>query len=173
MLAGGDGWTGGAGTAGLGSTAAIGRSDASSTGARQAVATAASPTRNEIRFIRTVPLWSLGAKKTVNTRPYTPFMAPKPKDIIWFIGRSSKRITVTVVGAAVVAAGVAMLALPGPGILVIALGFAILGTEYAWAAAAFERTKRSAEQAGRVAKGAAKSASGRIRKRPPGGGPQP
>ncbi len=98
-------------------------------------------------------------------------MAPKPIEIIRFIGRSSKRIAVTVAGGAVLAGGLAMLVLPGPGILVIALGFAILGTEYAWAAAAFEKTKRGAEQAGRVAKVAAKSASGRIRRRP-GGGPQ-
>ena len=98
-------------------------------------------------------------------------MAPSPKDIICFIGRSSKRIAVTVVGAGVVAAGLAMLVLPGPGILVIAVGFAILGTEYAWASAAFEKTKRGAEQAGRVAKGAVKTASGRIRRRPPTDGP--
>jgi len=98
-------------------------------------------------------------------------MAPKPIEIIRFIGRSSKRIAVTVAGGAVLAAGLAMLVLPGPGILVIAVGFAILGTEYAWAAAAFEKTKRGAEQAGRVAKVAAKSASGRIRRRP-GGGPE-
>jgi hypothetical protein len=96
-------------------------------------------------------------------------MAPKPIEIIRFIGRSSKRIAVTVAGGAVLAAGLAMLVLPGPGILVIALGFAILGTEYAWAAAAFEKTKRGAEQAGRVAKVAAKSASGRVRRRSAGG----
>ena len=94
-------------------------------------------------------------------------MAPSVKDVIWFIGRSSKRIAVTVVGAAFVAAGLAMLVLPGPGILVIAVGFAILGTEYAWAAAALERTKRTAGRAGRAAKGAAKSASGRVRRRRP------
>ena len=92
-------------------------------------------------------------------------MAPKPLEIIRFIGRSSKRIAVTVVGAAVVAAGLAMLVLPGPGILVVALGFAILGTEYAWAANAFEKTKRGAEQAGRAAKVAVKTASGRVRRR--------
>ena len=55
-------------------------------------------------------------------------------------------------GGVLVAAGLIMLVLPGPGILVIAVGFAVLGTEYAWAAAALERTKRAAEQAGRVAK---------------------
>lgn len=97
-------------------------------------------------------------------------MAQKPIEIIRFIGRSSKRIAVSVVGGAVLAAGLAMLVFPGPGLVVIALGFAILGTEYAWAAQAFEKTKRGAEQAGRVAKGAVKSASGRIRRRPPQGG---
>lgn len=75
-----------------------------------------------------------------------------PAEIIRFIGRSSKRIAVTVVGAALVAAGLAMLVLPGPGILVVAVGFAVLGTEYAWAAAALERTKRTAAQAGTIAR---------------------
>ena len=98
-------------------------------------------------------------------------MAPSVKEVVVFIGRSSKRIAVTLVGAAFVGAGLAMLVLPGPGILVVALGFAILGTEYAWAAAALERTKGVAERGGRVVKGAVKSASGRIRKRPPTGGP--
>jgi uncharacterized protein (TIGR02611 family) len=105
-------------------------------------------------------------------------MAPSVKEVVVFIGRSSKRIAVTVVGAAVVAAGLAMLVLPGPGILVVAVGFAILGTEYAWAAAALERTKTTAARAGQLAKGAVKSASGRVRKRrptdvPPPGGPPP
>ena len=94
-------------------------------------------------------------------------MAPSAKEVIRFIGRSSKRIAVTVVGFALVAAGLAMFVLPGPGILVVAVGFAVLGTEYAWAAAALERTKRHAERAGRIAKGAARSASGRVRRRRP------
>jgi Flp pilus assembly protein TadB len=88
-------------------------------------------------------------------------------EVIRFIGRSSKRIAVTVVGAALVIAGLAMLVLPGPGILVVALGFAVLGTEYAWAAAALERTKRVAAQAGGVAKDgvtrAARGAQGSAR----------
>lgn len=94
-------------------------------------------------------------------------MAPRPGEIIRFIGRSSKRIAVSIVGGAFLLAGLAMLVLPGPGILVIAVGFAILGTEYAWAAAALERTKRTAEQAGRVARGgvtgAARGATGVAR----------
>jgi len=57
-----------------------------------------------------------------------------------------------------------MLVLPGPGLLVIVIGFAILGTEYAWAAAALERTKRVATQAGTMAKsGAGRARAGRDR----------
>ena len=82
-------------------------------------------------------------------------------DTIRFIGRSSKRIAVTVVGAAFVLAGLAMIALPGPGILVVALGFAILGTEYAWAAAALQRTKRAAARTGTAARdGVSRAARG-------------
>ena len=77
--------------------------------------------------------------------------------VVRFAFRSSKQIAVTVVGAALVLAGIAMLVLPGPGILVVVAGFAVLGTEYAWAAAALDRTKATAERAGQVAKGAAGS----------------
>src|SRR5688500_6889987 len=86
-------------------------------------------------------------------------MAPTPVQVIKFIGRSSKRIAVTVVGGVFVVGGLVMLVLPGPGILVIAVGFAILGTEYAWAAAALERTRRMAEQASRLARGGVTSAA--------------
>lgn len=86
-------------------------------------------------------------------------MASSPDEVIRFVVRSSKRIAVTVVGAALVVLGLAMFVLPGPGILVVALGFAVLGTEYAWAAAALERTKRTAAQAGDVAKSQASRAA--------------
>lgn len=68
------------------------------------------------------------------------------------MARSSKRIAVSIVGGVFVAAGVAMIVLPGPGLLVIVIGFAILGTEYAWAAAALKRTKRAAGDATRIAR---------------------
>lgn len=73
----------------------------------------------------------------------------------------------SVAGGVFVLGGLAMLVLPGPGILVVALGFAILGTEYAWAAAALQRTKRMAEQAGRIARdgmsAAGRTANGAVR----------
>ncbi|GAA4696443.1 PGPGW domain-containing protein [Nocardioides conyzicola] len=43
------------------------------------------------------------------------------------------KVMVTVGGPLVIAAGVAMLVLPGPGLVVIALGFALLALEYDWA----------------------------------------
>jgi len=48
-------------------------------------------------------------------------------------GRLALRVTVAVVGCAVVLAGIAMLVLPGPGWLAIFLGLAILGTEFSFA----------------------------------------
>jgi len=47
--------------------------------------------------------------------------------------RLAVRIGVTVVGPLAVLAGVAMLVLPGPGLVVIALGLALLALEYPWA----------------------------------------
>jgi hypothetical protein len=76
-------------------------------------------------------------------------MAPEPIDVIRFVWRSGKRIAITLVGAALIAAGLAMLVLPGPGVLVIAAGFAVLGTEYVWAAMVLERGKRAAAAIGR------------------------
>ena len=68
------------------------------------------------------------------------------------------------IGVALVVGGIALLVLPGPGFLVVILGFAVLGTEYAWAATALERTKRAAESAGRSIRGAADSAARRVRR---------
>lgn len=52
----------------------------------------------------------------------------------------------TVLGVAVLALGVVLLALPGPGVLVIALGFFILSTEYDWARRRFETARRKAAE---------------------------
>lgn len=43
------------------------------------------------------------------------------------------KVGVTLAGPLVIAAGVAMLVLPGPGLVVIALGMALLALEYDWA----------------------------------------
>lgn len=45
----------------------------------------------------------------------------------------ARRIAVGVVGTTVVLLGVALLVLPGPGLIVIPAGLAILALEFAWA----------------------------------------
>jgi uncharacterized protein (TIGR02611 family) len=64
-----------------------------------------------------------------------------------FIGRNGKRVGVTIAGFAVVLAGLAMLVLPGPGIVVIIAGLAILATEYVWAQRLLKIAKEKANQA--------------------------
>jgi tellurite resistance protein TerC len=48
-------------------------------------------------------------------------------------GSLIRRIAVGVVGFSVLMIGVAMLVLPGPAVIVIPLGLAILATEFVWA----------------------------------------
>jgi len=45
----------------------------------------------------------------------------------------ARRIAIAVVGGTVLIVGVAMVVLPGPAIVVIPAGLAILGLEFAWA----------------------------------------
>jgi tellurite resistance protein TerC len=47
--------------------------------------------------------------------------------------RWARRIAVGVVGGTVLAIGVALIVLPGPAMVVIPVGLAILGLEFAWA----------------------------------------
>ncbi len=67
-----------------------------------------------------------------------------PGQWIRFIARNAKRLMILILGAAVLLAGVAMLALPGPGVLVIILGLVILATEFAWAERMLDRTTATA-----------------------------
>ena len=61
--------------------------------------------------------------------------------------RHIRRGFIAVLGLAVVALGVALLPLPGPGFLVIAGGFAILATEFEWAERWLDRVRDRALQA--------------------------
>lgn len=61
--------------------------------------------------------------------------------------RPVRLVAVSVVGGTVVLTGVAMLVLPGPGILAILAGLALLATEFAWARRWLEQA-RAAGQAG-------------------------
>lgn len=53
--------------------------------------------------------------------------------VLRFIARSGKRIAVTAAGFVLLLAGIVMMVTPGPGILLIIAGLAVLATEYVWA----------------------------------------
>ena len=53
----------------------------------------------------------------------------------------ARRLVVIVIGFTILAAGIAMIVLPGPAILVIPVGLAILATEFIWARKLLLRAK--------------------------------
>jgi uncharacterized protein (TIGR02611 family) len=78
----------------------------------------------------------------------TPTVAPRPglEAISWWrrlahlalghwrrVPRPARQIGVAVLGTAVLIGGVAMIVLPGPAVLVVPLGLAILASEFPWA----------------------------------------
>ena len=69
------------------------------------------------------------------------WLAPLPPQV--------RRILILLIGSTVMLFGVLLLVLPGPGILVIVVGLAILATEFAWAEALLLRAR---ERAARVVK---------------------
>jgi Putative transmembrane protein (PGPGW) len=64
-----------------------------------------------------------------------------------FIGRNSKRVAITIAGVLLLILGAALLVLPGPGLLVIIAGLAVLATEYVWAQRLLRIAREKATQA--------------------------
>jgi tellurite resistance protein TerC len=60
--------------------------------------------------------------------------------------RYARRIAILIIGMTVLLIGVAMIILPGPALVVIPVGLAILATEYAWARRWLNIVKESAEK---------------------------
>lgn len=60
-----------------------------------------------------------------------------------------KKCFVALIGGTVLLLGLAMLILPGPGVLVMAAGVAILATEFIWARRVWRKTKGSVARARR------------------------
>jgi Putative transmembrane protein (PGPGW) len=90
--------------------------------------------------------------------PYAMTSATKwvwyPFGATWrFLRDNGKRIGVTIAGGVLVLAGLVMLVLPGPGVLVVIAGLAILATEYVWAQRALNFAKRKAGDTKDKAKG--------------------
>ena len=60
-------------------------------------------------------------------------------------GRDAKRIATAVAGGLLVAIGVLLLVLPGPGVVVIAAGLAVLAREFTWARRPLDYAQKQAE----------------------------
>lgn len=60
--------------------------------------------------------------------------------------KSAKRIIVIIFGFTILLLGIALLFLPGPGILTIILGLFILSAEYLWAKRLLERVKSGVDK---------------------------
>ena len=60
--------------------------------------------------------------------------------------RFFRRIAVAFVGGTVLAVGVVMVVLPGPAVVVIPAGLAILATEFAWARRLLHRVREPVER---------------------------
>lgn len=58
---------------------------------------------------------------------------------------TAKKLIIFLIGGSVVGIGVMLLILPGPAFIVIPIGLAILGTEFAWAKAFLKRLQSHAE----------------------------
>ena len=62
----------------------------------------------------------------------------------------ARRIFRSIIGFTVLAIGIALIVLPGPAIVVIPVGLAILATEYAWARRYLSKFKQGGEKLGRI-----------------------
>ena len=60
--------------------------------------------------------------------------------------RYARRIAILIVGMTVLLIGIAMIILPGPALVVIPVGLAILATEFAWARRWLRVMRESAEK---------------------------
>ncbi|MGW8368520.1 MAG: PGPGW domain-containing protein [Gammaproteobacteria bacterium] len=63
--------------------------------------------------------------------------------------RSARRLFVIVAGTTVLLLGAAFLVLPGPGLLIIPLGLAILAIEFLWARDLLHKLRRGLSEASR------------------------
>ncbi len=71
-------------------------------------------------------------------------MAQRRRSRSW-VWRNTLRIGITVVGSLVTIAGLIMLVTPGPGILVVIAGLALLAKEYVWAEKFLHQVREKAE----------------------------
>ena len=65
------------------------------------------------------------------------------KKVVHMTYRLARRIAIAVVGTTVLLLGIVMIFAPGPGLIVIPIGLAILSIEFAWARIWLRRVRRS------------------------------
>lgn len=65
------------------------------------------------------------------------------KKVIHMTYKLARRIVIGVVGATVLLLGIVMMVTPGPGLIVIPIGLAILSIEFAWARFWLRRVRQS------------------------------
>lgn len=58
----------------------------------------------------------------------------------------ARRLVVGVIGGTVLLAGIALIFLPGPALIVMPIGLGILGLEFAWARQLLRRARKRAEE---------------------------
>lgn len=61
--------------------------------------------------------------------------------------KGARRLVVAVVGGTIVLVGIGLLVVPGPGLLFIVAGLALLGTEFVWARSLMSKIRRRAQRA--------------------------
>lgn len=64
-----------------------------------------------------------------------------------FVMRNGRRMAISLLGFGLVLVGIVLLVLPGPGLLLIVAGLAVLATEYVWAQRTLNYARRKAAQA--------------------------
>ena len=82
--------------------------------------------------------------------PDDPDVGPKslpPGFVVW-LWKQARRVVVFVIGSTVLFIGIAMVVLPGPAVIVIPLGLAILATEFVWAKDWLKYAKRHLDNLG-------------------------
>ena len=61
--------------------------------------------------------------------------------------RHTKRVVIAVIGSTVILIGFAFFVLPGPGLLIVIIGLAVLATEFAWAQGLLYKARENYELA--------------------------
>ena len=87
------------------------------------------------------PYLPLRSRAAARRAPAPPGAGPATPLLRW-----ARRGGITVAGLGLLAGGVVMLVLPGPGLAVILLGLAVLATEYDWAARLLAEVRRRASR---------------------------